>query len=415
MRDSSASRMRSWSVTSLIWILLLLLSVVLIMSCSDSSTNPKKDDPEEPSYCELQPLPVPTNTVIQVGSGSELNDAIGVANSSGNVTIMLSDGVYELDEMLFIQADSITIRSASGNRDDAIIRGDGMTGSQMALCMVEGTDFTIADVTLGWVNGAALRIRHDSDDALVHNVRFADAYEFMIRVDDQSAVSTRTDRGVVEWCLFEYTAGEAPSTYTGGIFARQAVSWNVHHNIFRGIDGPGGDITGYAILFYVSSSDALVEHNTIYNCDQGIGLGLGNGAGSYTEGIIRNNMVHATNEAGIRLQSASYVSIYNNTIWVESYSAAIEYRYAGTQYASIINNLTNAPIISLDGATGVEETNVENAELSWFVDAAAGDLRLADSIGVVVDQGTALTAVEQDFDCEERPKGEFYDLGADEW
>lgn len=78
-------------------------------------------------------------------------------------------------------------------------------------------------------------------------------------------------------------------------------------------------------------------------------------------------------------------------------------------------NFTNGYIWLRDGATGVVETNVTDAQRSWFVDAAAGDLRLTDSIATVVDQGQALTAVEHDFDCEERPKGDEYDIGADEY
>lgn len=58
--------------------------------------------------------------------------------------------------------------------------------------------------------------------------------------------------------------------------------------------------------------------------------------------------------------------------------------FAATQFASIINNITNASIADREGGTGV------------------------------VDKGQSLSAVTQDVDCESRPKGSGYDIGADE-
>ncbi|UCF05464.1 MAG: right-handed parallel beta-helix repeat-containing protein [bacterium] len=391
---------------------LLMMSLPFVLVYCDSTTGPKK----VPSYCEIQPLPVQGNTVQRVGSVYELRDAVQRANSNGgSMTIMMANGIYQLNSALYVNCDDLMIRSRSGNRESVIIRHQGMTGNKDNLVEVNGTNFTIADVTIGWVNGPALNLYHDSDDALVHNVRFVDASEFMIRIASSSGAPSRTERGTVEWCLFEYTAGEAPQAYTGGIIGHQAEGWIVHHNVFRGFKGPAGELAGYAILFWDESSNTIIEHNTIYNCDRGIGFGLGSTAGQHTGGMIRNNMVHTTMDVGIGLQSAVSASVYNNTVWVEAYFAAIEYRWASTQHASIINNLANAQILGREGATGVVETNVTNAELSWFVDPAVGDLCLADSIGAAVDLGQSLTEVELDFYCEERPKGSAYDIGADEY
>ena len=51
----------------------------------------------------------------------------------------------------------------------------------------------------------------------------------------------------------------------------------------------------------------------------------------------------------------------------------------------------------------------------WFVNPGYGDLHLATSQSEVVDQGTSLTAVPIDIDCELRHKGDAYDIGADEF
>ena len=396
-------------------IMLLLFGMLLAASCSDDSTAPKQDPPEEHSYCELQPLPAPTGTVLNVSTPIELKGAVDQANNDGNVTIMLADGTYALDQGLFIHNDNVTIRSASGNRDNVVIAGGGMEGTVPYCFSIEGNNCTVADITLGDVRDNALLILHDSDDFLIHNVRFFNSGEFMLKVASAGGAATRTERGEVEWCLFEYTAGEAPDTYTGGINALQAVDWVVHHNTFRYIDYDGVEQAGPAIMFWIESAGTIVEHNTIYRCDRGIAFGSGSAGGSHEGGIIRNNMIHTTRGDGISLESTTHTKVYNNSIWLEDDAFSIHPRYPATQYLSVINNLTNAAIFASEGATGVIETNFTNAQLSWFVDPQSGDLRLADSITTVCEQGQSLSDVEIDFDCEERAKGEFYDLGADEW
>jgi hypothetical protein len=49
-----------------------------------------------------------------------------------------------------------------------------------------------------------------------------------------------------------------------------------------------------------------------------------------------------------------------------------------------------------------------------FVDAAAGDLHLADSAIGAIDQGETLAAVVDDWDGAARPQGGVYDIRADE-
>jgi hypothetical protein len=67
-----------------------------------------------------------------------------------------------------------------------------------------------------------------------------------------------------------------------------------------------------------------------------------------------------------------------------------------------------------NGGTGGVETNVTSAISSWFSDAAGGDLHLVVADTSVVDKRQSLSAVTRDVDCESRPKGSGYDIGADE-
>lgn len=397
------------------FLILVVMSLALyVLSCSDSSTGPgESPDGPDTSYCTLAPLPAPTGQVATVSTATELEIAVSVANTSGHLTIILTDGTYTLTNPLYISGDSVTVRSQSENRDGVFIRGDGMAGSLPILFMVAGKNLTFADMTLGQVAGNALHLLSDADNCLIHNVRFVDTKEQMLKVSSGSTGDTYTDNGTVEWCLFEYSAGIGPQEYIGGVFAHEANNWTVHHNIFEDIRAPGSGMGGYAIHFWNDSANTAVEHNIIVRCDRGIGFGLdGN---PHERGSISNNMVHTTKDVGIGLQHSAYTSVYNNTLYTENYTNSIEYRFPETQYVSIINNLANALVTARDGATGVVETNVTNAQASWFVDAAAGDLHLATAYAAVVDQGQSLSGVPMDIDCEPRPKGDGYDIGADEF
>jgi hypothetical protein len=128
-------------------------------------------------------------------------------------------------------------------------------------------------------------------------------------------------------------------------------------------------------------------------------------------------MIVVNQDVGIGLESSSNTRVYNNTVFnTNNYPASIEYRFAATTGASIINNLTNKAILPRDGGSGTVQNNVTTAQAGWFVNVAAGDLHLASSMANVVDQGQTLAAdVADDFDGDPRPIGSAYDIGADEY
>jgi parallel beta-helix repeat protein len=402
-------------------ITLLLIIVLYIMavhiSCSDEPEGPSDGgDEEDPTYCEMQPLPDPAGDMIVVGSVEELAAAVGTANATGNLTILLEDGTYQISAPLYIAADNVTLRSVSENRDNVTIRGGGIDGAPEFIFILNGDGLTIADMTIGWVVGNAIQVFNDTDDLLLHNLRIADSGQHLIKVLQSAMPGELTDRGEVRFCLLEYTAGQGMQEYMGGIMAAEASGWTIRHSTFRGIKAPGSGLSGPAIMFWDDSEDTVIEHNNIYNCDRGIFVGYGgSGLVSHYGGMVRNNMVHTNKDVGIALQSAQSASVYNNTVFTEVYSFSIEYRYGQTTNASIINNLTNLYITTRDGGTGVLETNFTGAQASWFVNATGGDLRLAGTRPDVIDQGTDLTAVPIDYECDGRPDGDSTDIGADEY
>lgn len=347
-----------------------------------------------------------------VSNVDELNNAVQQANRQGNLTIQLEDGTYTLDEMLWISGNNVTFRSRSGNRDTVIIRGRGMFGGVSHIFNVPGNNFAAADMTIGWVANHAIQIHSDSDNPIIHNVRFVDTGEQMLKVSYRPGDSTSSDNGMIEWCVFEYSAGVGPQYYIGGVDAHQARNWIIRNNVFKNIRSPEWELAEHAIHFWSNSSNTLVERNIIINCDRGIGFGLGDRG--HQGGLIRNNMVHTTRDVGIGLENASHVTVYHNTVFTENYMNSIEYRFSRSQGVSIVNNLTNARIRSRDGGSGSLATNVTNAQEFWFVAPRNSDLHLIMAEPTVVDQGQSLAEVTQDIDCENRPQGDGYDIGADE-
>jgi hypothetical protein len=331
----------------------------------------------------------------------------------------LADGTYVLDEMLWVEADGVTVASASGNREAVIIEGRGMDGPVTHVFNVAGSRFTVQDLTLRQVSQHAVQTQVDVDGTVIRNLHILDTGEQMIKVAyDPSDMARSSDDGTVEGCLLEYSAGVGPQWYIGGIDAHNAKRWVVRDNTFRGIRSPSDDVAEFAIHFWSDSEDTLVERNHIVNCDRGIGFGLGDRG--HHGGVIRNNMIyHDVSEGfadvGIALESAAGTEVYNNTVLQEhGYPNAIEYRFAATAGGIIVNNLTNRDIMARDGATARLSSNVTDAESSWFLAAASGDLHLSPAVPPVDDQGEAVPGLVDDFDGEPRPQGVGIEIGADE-
>ena len=358
-----------------------------------------------------------------VGTVAQLESAVASANSSGgNRTILVLDGVYSLNGTLNVTAPNVTIAGQSGVRENVVIQGDAMSDTARIgnVIRVSGRNFRLSDVTLQKSGFHLIQIAGETgaDAPVIRNCILRDAYQQMIKVsNDPAAPGVSSDNGLVENCLFEYTAGIGPQFYIGGIDAHASKSWVVRNNTFRSIISPSRSVAEFAIHFWDGSANNTVEKNLIVNCDRGIGFGL-DGKGN-TGGIIRNNMIyHAANagrfaDAGIALTESPGTQVYNNTIVMDnSFPRAIEYRFAVTTGVLIANNLTNKPIVSRNGASGVVSKNVTNAVGSWFVNPARGDLHLASAIGSVVGAGQIVAGLSDDFDGQ--PRTASIDVGADQ-
>lgn len=361
--------------------------------------------------------------IIQVNDVSGLIAGIQSANNSnGHVTILLAAGTYQLTTNLpFISASTtaLTIRGATGDRDDVIIKGQGWNNSNVThIFNVAADSFTVADLTIGEVYYHPIQVHSNPNDAdffLANNVRFIDAKEQLLKVSAGGPLFA--DNGIVECCLFEFTAGIAFQYYTGGIDAHRAKDWIVRQNIFKGIRSPEADLAEHAIHFWRESSGTTVERNQIIDCDRGIGFGLGNDVLSgHQGGIIKNNFVHTSRDVGIGLEYAPDTKVYNNTVITDNYPNAIEYRFPGTTSVHIANNLTRGVITNRNSSSsGNIEANFVVTDLSIFADPNNYDYHLKAVTNNITDAGLTLPDIILDYDCQERPLGAAFDIGADEF
>jgi len=373
---------------------------------------------------------VPVNSKdIVVGNVNDL--VIAVMNASSGDTILLEDGTYRLHEagthMIWVSADDVTIRSRSGDRERVIIEGKGMIdGSVECIFKVDADNFTVRDMTVQKVRYHAIQMQDDADGILIKNLIIRDTGEQMVKVFYQGGNPDSSDKGIMEDCLLEYTAGAGSSYEIGGIDVCYANAWIVRNNIFKNIRNPGGFHTAHAIHFWPESKNTIVEGNLIINCDWGIGFERLDKSGleGHKRIIICNNMIYHGHlgkndygRAGLRLELCADTEVYNNTIYLEHiYPDAIEYCGEGTTGLFIANNLTNKKISSYMGAIGTESCNIIDAKKDWFVDADSGDLHLIRAeIPAVVDQGLTIPSLILDFDGEIRLPTKGIDIGADEF
>jgi hypothetical protein len=358
---------------------------------------------------------------VVVSNASELAAAVDNANSGGDKEIILTNGTYTLDDALGIWADGVTVRSQSGQRGNVIIRGQGMYGGVTHIFNVAGTNFTARNMTIGWVSEHAIQIwgNNNSSNTLISNLRIVDTFQQMVKISYEPSNPNSSEKGVMQYCLLEYSAGIGPQYYIGGIDGHQCKNWTVRNNTFKNIRSPSEDVAEHAIHFWSNSEGTLVENNVIINCDRGIGFGLG--SSGHSGGIIRNNFIYHDSSEGfadvaIGLENAVNAWVYNNTIYMEhSYPNAIEYRFPGTKGGIIKNHLCNKAITSRDGGSADVFNNTTTIWANWFVDASSGDLHLVSPIPQAIDLGVTIPGLNSDIDGDPRPQGKGIDMGADEY
>lgn len=361
---------------------------------------------------------------IRVANESDLQRAVGQLRSG--TSIVLAPGDYRLSRTLSINGtySDVTLRGATGNRDDVRIYGGGMTTPTRDVphaIWIGGNvrNITIADLTVRDVAAHAIVFNAGTESPTVSNVHLADAGAQFIK--SNPGATGGVDNGVIEKSLFEYTT-TAPSDYTNGVDVHTGTNWAIRDNVFRNIVGPAGTLAGPAVLVWNRSANTTTERNRFINCARSISYGLveRDGGRDHRGGVIRNNLIFRSKtqagDVGIMVADSPGTQVLNNTVFLSgTYASPIEYRYRGSANLVVVNNIVDGTITSRDGATASEHHSIQRASAMLFVDADAGDLHLSPRAVEAIDRGAPLSAVPDDWDRDPRPLGAAPDIGADEF
>ncbi|MGH1377073.1 MAG: LamG-like jellyroll fold domain-containing protein [Alphaproteobacteria bacterium] len=329
--------------------------------------------------------------LFEVSNTTELHQAINQVNvTGGNAQIVLSPGVYNIENTLNITSEGVVIRSETGRASEVIIQGDKMSPDADIgnIMWVGASNFTLDGVTLQKCGNHTIQIAGEMnpDNPTIKNSILKDSYEQLLKVSSAND-GTTVDNGIVENTEFSYSAGIGPNYYIGGMDVHGGKDWVVSDNVFKNIASPADSVAEHAVHFWNGSSENTVENNVIIDSDRGIGFGMRVTDKMPTEGgVIQGNIIfhsgnpdHAFADVGIALEENSNTEVTENIIILNSgYPNAIETRWPESTGNEIYQNMTNVAIIERDGAKAEIHDNNTNASNTSFTLSASGDLLNSD-------------------------------------
>lgn len=390
-------------ILRLIITLLSILSATGLLTCA------------APSADLCPPLDPPSGPTVTVSTEAELRDQ--AANAVPGTTILVAAGTYNLQGAVWVQHDNVTIRGATGDRDDVILDGGGMlTWSHTHVIAINANDVTIADLTIrnGDEHGVSVQ---GSDRPTLYNLRIVDTGYQLVKVNPTGDGS---EDGLLACSRLEYTT-TSPVDYTNGISAHDAHRWTVRDNEWYRIRTPHNE-PAPTILFWSGSSDTVVERNLLVDCYQGISFGnASHGPGDHSGGVVRNNFIYASlpHDVVIEMVHATGWLVAHNTALLLDPAAGLTWGMearCGDTAGDFAYNLTNMSILTnREGAHGTSTGDITNAQSSWFEDASNADLHLLSSATAAIDQAATLSGVPDDYDGDARTHGSAPDVGADEY
>jgi hypothetical protein len=346
-----------------------------------------------------------------------------VASLSSNTTIVVAPGTYVLRDAIYVNGTftNVGIRGATGNADDVVLAGPGMTNASVPHGIWVGGNvngIVIANLTIRDIYYHPIILNAGTQAPLVHNVHLINAGQQFIKSNPNPA-GGGVDSGVVQYSVIEYET-TSRDYYTNGVDVHTGRNWTVRHNLFRNIRAPQGQLAGPAILMWNASSGSVVESNTFVNCQREIALGLiERTPDDHSGGVVRNNFIYRdptfAGDAAIGVFDSPNTLVLHNTILGSgTYGSLIEYRFPHTTGVRIASNLLDGTILARNGASGTVTGNVNSASASMFVNPAAADLRLKVTATAAIDRVPVTADVLFDWEGESRPQGPAADAGADE-
>ena len=290
-----------------------------------------------------------------------------------------------------IAADRVTLRSASGQRDNVILDGiRSRHGELIGISDCQGV--TIADLTIQNVKWNGIKINSDRGaqrvtvrNCVLHNIWQRGVKAPGIR-ENTEKFSPRDCR--IEFCLFyndrpkQFSDDETDTdktfngNYIGGIDVKNTIDWKITDNVFLGIQGRTREGRG-CIYISENGQGCVIERNVLLDCD--IAIALGNPALEFAkqhavECVARNNFISHCPETGILACYTKDCRIAHNTIHDPDSSRRrlIWVQNANDDLRVADNLLIGPPIQITSDSRIVQAGNVVKQRLADSTDAEAG-------------------------------------------
>lgn len=159
-------------------------------------------------------IPSLASDLLYVSSTSELYKAVNLAHKEPKIKkIVLAPGIYHLGRRITLKRDQLTLVGEKGPKD-TVLTGKGMRKSRSPEVLIDvlASHITVGGITLKNSGNHLIQVRAENNADFFHlkNSILQDSYEQMLKVSGDKSASHYSDNGIVEHCVFEYTAGIGP-------------------------------------------------------------------------------------------------------------------------------------------------------------------------------------------------------------
>ncbi|MBN1126734.1 MAG: right-handed parallel beta-helix repeat-containing protein [Sedimentisphaerales bacterium] len=402
------------------------------------ATDPVNGEPsmqnliEQDWFPKALPLPKSGGPVLRVSTTAQLTKAVDAIAPGG--TILLEDGHYLMPHYIMIQTDRVTLRSASGNRENVIIDGNqSRDGELIGFSCCKGV--TVADLTIQNCQWNGFKINSETGvqdltiyNCVIHNIWQRGVKGVKVPLTDREKIRPKNCR--ISYCLFYNdrpkrftddpadTAQNFNGDYVAGIDVMFANRWIISDNVFVGIQGRTRQGRG-AIFIWHDSRDCIIERNIIIDCDAGVCLGNPHRSEDIkihcTNCIVRNNFITRGPQAGIVAVYTKNCKLLNNTIYEPLSRLGRLIRVVfDNEGLYIANNLLCGPDIRIESQSRIRRVdNLAKDISSFLVRPGHGDLHLSTPAGEIIDHALSFGEVKDDIDSQ--PRSGKPDIGADEY
>lgn len=203
-----------------------------------------------------------------------------------------------------------------------------------------------------------------------------------------------------------------------GIDCNACVAWRVRRNRIANIRGT--TLAGTGIQFKSGSAGTVIARNTVTGSGLvGINYGgfgtpaWGNRTHEHVGGIVKNNVVTRSADAGISVIDTVNGKVLNNTLWGNGFTPDVRVAASNLIYR---NNILDRPLNRRDGTRAKQGGNLVLASSSargLFLGAKRGDFRLRASARRAINRGVSVgRLVRVDRSGRKRPRGGRIDIGA---